>query len=123
MLEAFVYDPLVDWTADRADDETRRNILLLFSLSFLIYNYIDRAVDMELMVMLSLGRTRLEESKGALRSWRDSLLEALLPFVPTPSFPGIHPLLDQYLQLLLPYQELLYQENVSWLAMQSTRTM
>jgi phosphatidylinositol kinase/protein kinase (PI-3 family) len=27
LLEAFVYDPLVDWTADRADDETRRNIL------------------------------------------------------------------------------------------------
>eukprot|EP00026_Physarum_polycephalum_P000029 Phypoly_transcript_00029.p1 GENE.Phypoly_transcript_00029~~Phypoly_transcript_00029.p1 ORF type:complete len:2984 (-),score=506.25 Phypoly_transcript_00029:303-8192(-) len=81
LLEAFVYDPLVDWTADRADDETRRN--------------------MELMVMLSLGRTRLEESKGALRSWRDNLLQALLPFLPSAASPSpsVHTLLDRCIQL------------------------
>jgi hypothetical protein len=49
--------------------------------------------------MLSLGRTRLEESKGALRSWRDSLLQALLPLLPSPTSPGVHTLLDRCIQL------------------------
>lgn len=58
---------------------------------------------MELMVMLSLGKTRLEESKGALRSWRDNLLQALLPLVPNstspPSPSSVGTLLDRCIQL------------------------
>lgn len=64
-------------------------------------------VDMELMVMLSLGKTRLEESRGALRSWRDNLLQALLPLVSNlPAAPNsvvslsyVSTLLDRCIQL------------------------
>jgi PI-3-kinase-related kinase SMG-1 len=47
LLEAFVYDPLVDWTADRADDVERRNL--------------------ELHVSLSLFASRVEEMESVLR--------------------------------------------------------
>ena len=46
LLEAFVYDPLVDWTADKADDVARRKV--------------------ELKVSMSLFTTRFGELKAAL---------------------------------------------------------
>jgi hypothetical protein len=69
-------------------------ICIFFKFFFLAIEYI------ELMVMLSLGRTRLEESKGALRSWRDNLLQALLPLIPNaPTTHGVQALLDKCVQL------------------------
>ncbi len=57
------------------------------------------------MVALSLWRTRLEESKGALRSWKDNLLQALLPLTPqSPSsenlqVASVSALLDKCIQM------------------------
>lgn len=47
LLEAFVYDPLIDWAADKADDVERRNL--------------------ELHVSLSLFASRVEEMESVLR--------------------------------------------------------
>eukprot|EP01119_Soliformovum_irregulare_P007298 TRINITY_DN1969_c0_g5_i1.p1 TRINITY_DN1969_c0_g5~~TRINITY_DN1969_c0_g5_i1.p1 ORF type:complete len:1347 (+),score=556.40 TRINITY_DN1969_c0_g5_i1:406-4446(+) len=57
LLEAFIYDPLVDWTADKAEDATRRN--------------------MELNICLTLFSSRIEEVKDNLRDLRDHLLKIL----------------------------------------------
>ena len=51
LLEAFVYDPLVDWTADKADDIARRK--------------------MELRVSLSLFSTRIGELKSSMAQQLD----------------------------------------------------
>ena len=57
LLEAFVYDPLVDWMADRADDLERR--------------------QMEMQVTLSLFASRIEEVKVPLDVSAERLLAAL----------------------------------------------
>ncbi|PRP88184.1 hypothetical protein PROFUN_04007 [Planoprotostelium fungivorum] len=57
LLEAFVYDPLVDWTIDRATDESH--------------------LKMELSVCLNLFNSRIDESKNVLREHQNHFVNAL----------------------------------------------
>ena len=60
LLEAFVYDPLVDWAADREGAEQRKGA--------------------ELNVSLSLGVSRIDELQSPLRQWEAQLLGAAKNF-------------------------------------------
>ncbi|KAL6068818.1 Serine/threonine-protein kinase smg1 [Balamuthia mandrillaris] len=67
LLEAFVYDPLVDWAADRVDEAERKT--------------------MELNVSLSLFASRIEEMKVPLKDNRDTLVNVLSELInPLQSF-------------------------------------
>lgn len=60
LLETFVYDPLIDWSADREGAEQRRGA--------------------ELSVALSLSASRIDELAGPLRQWEAQLLGAVRNF-------------------------------------------
>jgi hypothetical protein len=61
LLEAFVYDPLVDWAVDRTDNEVRKNL--------------------EVNVSLSLFASRIEEMKAALEENKERLANAFLEMI------------------------------------------
>ncbi len=81
LLEAFVYDPLVDWTADKADDIARRK--------------------MELRVSLSLFSTRIGELKSSMAQQLDEGALAL-SHIERRVF-CMRPTLDEYVHLLKNY--------------------